>query len=291
MHVTGFTFIKNALLYDYPIVEAITSIIDLCDDFVVAVGDSEDQTLELIKGIHPKKIKIIHTTWNKELKTGGKVLADETNKALKAVSEKADWCFYIQGDELVHERFHPNIKNAMLRHLNDSKIDGLLFDYTHFYGSYDYVGTSSRWYKNEVRIIKNNRGVYSFGDAQGFRKTGNQKLKVAKANAQIYHYGWVKDPKAMQQKQENFHLLWHDQKWLDQNIEKGPVFHYEKHIASLDEFKESHPKVMQKRIAEKNWTFDYDIRFNRTSFKDRVKQFLKKVGIDTYYKNYILVAN
>ena len=61
MKVAGFTFIKNALIYDYPIVEAIQSILPLCDEVVVAVGKSEDKTLELIQSIHPSKIRIIET--------------------------------------------------------------------------------------------------------------------------------------------------------------------------------------------------------------------------------------
>ena len=48
MKVSGFSFIKNALIYDFPIVEAIKSILPICDEFVVAVGESDDDTLELI---------------------------------------------------------------------------------------------------------------------------------------------------------------------------------------------------------------------------------------------------
>ena len=40
MRVSGFTFIRNAIHYDYPIVEAIHSILPLCDEVVVAVGNS-----------------------------------------------------------------------------------------------------------------------------------------------------------------------------------------------------------------------------------------------------------
>ena len=65
MKVTGFTFIRNAVKFDYPVVEAITSILPLCDDFVVAQRKSEDETEKPIKrmdigmlkkfeGTHPK---------------------------------------------------------------------------------------------------------------------------------------------------------------------------------------------------------------------------------------------
>ncbi len=103
MKVTGFTFIRNALKYDYPVVQAIRSILPLVDDFVVAVGRSEDETLALIRSIDPTKIKIVETIWDDSQREGGKVLALETDKAFQAISQEADWCFYLQGDEVIHE--------------------------------------------------------------------------------------------------------------------------------------------------------------------------------------------
>jgi hypothetical protein len=44
MKVAGFTFIRNAVKNDYPVVEAITSILSICDEFVVALGNSDDGT-------------------------------------------------------------------------------------------------------------------------------------------------------------------------------------------------------------------------------------------------------
>ena len=102
MKVTGFTFIRNAIRFDYPIVEAITSILPLCDEFIVVVGNSEDSTFDLIKNINSVKIKIINSTWDDSLREGGRVLAAETNKALVAISDDTNWCFYIQGDEVLH---------------------------------------------------------------------------------------------------------------------------------------------------------------------------------------------
>lgn len=110
MFVSGFTFIRNAVRFDYPIVEAIRSILPLCDEVVVAVGRSDDNTRELIEQIGSDKIRILDTVWDDALREGGRVLAEETNKAFAAVNPKADWCFYIQGDEVIHERDHPAIR-------------------------------------------------------------------------------------------------------------------------------------------------------------------------------------
>ncbi|HEY8399894.1 MAG TPA: glycosyltransferase family 2 protein [Cytophagaceae bacterium] len=289
MKVTGFTFIRNAVIYDYPVVEAISSILPLCDDFVVAVGNSQDETADLIASIDKDKIKIINTVWDDSLREGGKVLAVETNKAFHAIGEESDWAFYIQGDEVIHEKYLDEIHKGMMKWKDNDKVDGLLFDYLHFYGSYDYVGAASSWYRNEIRVIKNNKNIYSYRDAQGFRKGNNEKLNVKPVKAYVYHYGWVKEPKAMQRKQETFHKYWHDDQWIDKHVVKSEEFDYSG-IEALENFTGTHPKVMEKRIKEKNWKFDFDISFNRLPFKDKVKRFLAKYfGIKLGYKNYKLV--
>ena len=266
--------------------EAIQSILPICDDFVVAVGNSEDETLELIKSIDPIKIKVIETIWDDTYRKNGAVLAIETNKAFQAIKSDSDWAFYIQGDEVIHEQYLDVIKDAMIQYKNRNDIDGLLFNYLHFYGSYDYVGASTKWYSEEIRVIKNNKQIYSFKDAQGFRKGENEKLNVAKISAFVYHYGWVKEPKSMQLKQESFNRLWHDDKWMDENIVKSDFFEYAKHVTQLKLFEGSHPKVMEVRIKNKNWKFDYDISRNKRSFKDHLKDLLLIIGINANYQNY-----
>jgi hypothetical protein len=286
MKVAGFTFIKNAIIYDYPIVEAINSILPICDEVYVALGKSDDETEALIKSINPEKIKIVKTLWDENLKQGGQVLAVETNKAFQAIPNFYDWCFYIQGDEVVHEKYLPVINQALLNFNSNKKVDGLLFKYLHFYGSYDYIGNSSGWYNNEIRIIKNNKKIYSYKDAQGFRKNNNEKLKVKPIEAYIYHYGWVKNPKAMQRKQEDLNKLWHDDNWIDKNVLKVEEFDYSQ-IDALMKFTSTHPKVMLKRIANKNWQFEFDLKHNKTKIKDRLKQLaLKLFGWEIGYKNY-----
>ena len=288
MKVSGFTFIRNAILLDYPVVASIQSILPLCDEVIVAVGNSDDDTLGLIQNIDPK-VKIIQTTWDDSLRENGRVLAVETDKALADIDPAADWAIYIQGDEVMHQDDHQHILKAMTRFQHDQEVDGLLFDYLHFYGSYDYIGVSNNWYKKEIRIVKPGRGIFSFRDAQGFRKTPDQKLKVASANARVFHYGWVKDPRAMQRKQERFHKLWHDDAWLEKNIKVAEAFDYEDHIHELARFNGTHPQWIAERLSERNWNFDVDISRRKRTLKNRIKNILKWMGIDTNYANYTLI--
>ena len=287
MFVSGFTIVRNAIRFDYPIVEAIKSILPLCDEVVVAVGKSEDETLQLIKSINDSKIKIIETIWDDSLREGGKVLAAETNKAYDAISEKADWCFYIQGDEVMHEKHLPTIKSEMEKWKDDTRVEGLLFKYTHFYGSYDFVGDSRKWYREEIRIVRKKKEIRSYKDAQGFRKSDNSKLVVQPINAFVYHYGWVKPPAAMQAKQESFHKMWHDDKWMKENIPVAKEFDYSQ-IDSLAKFAGTHPIVMQERVQKQNWKFDFDPTKKKWGIKMKFLMWVEikfgwRIGA---YKNY-----
>lgn len=289
MKVTGFTFIKNAVKYQYPIVEAIESILPLCDEVIVAVGNSEDNTRNLVQRIDLKKIRIIDTVWDESLKHGGKVLAEETNKAFRAIGEDSDWCFYIQGDEVLHEQYHQEVYEQMKRWKEAEEVDGLLFKYRHFYGSYDYVGVASNWYKHEIRVIRNNKKIYSYRDAQGFRKENNQKLNVKLIDAYIHHYGWVREPKAMFAKQNNFGRFYDGPEGDVGRVYVGE-FDYSK-IDALQKYRGTHPSVMQSRIDSANWKFEYDLSYNKLGFKERFKNLIEKfTGKRPFdYKNYRII--
>lgn len=251
MKVSGVTIIRNAIKLDYPVVEAIKSILPICDEFVVAVGNSDDATEELIVGIGSEKIRVIRTVWDESKRQGGAVLADETNKALDAVAAAADWCFYIQADECVHEQYLPLIKAGMQQHLDNPLVEGIVLKYLHFYGSYDYVADSRSWYRTEVRIVRNDKRIRSHGDAQGFRIDGRY-LQVKPVDAYMYHYGWVKHPKFQLEKAREVSKYWHDDEWIKQHFGSGDEYDYSK-VDSVTKFTGSHPEVMHERIRAKNW--------------------------------------
>ena len=287
MKISGFAIARNVIQADYPIKEALLSIAPLCDEIIVAVGKSQDNTRQFIEGLNIPHLRIIDTVCDDNLREGGAVLADETNKALAAVSPNSDWLFYIQADECVHEDDLIKIKNTMENCLNDPHIDGLLFDYLHFYGSYDFLGDSRRWYKQEIRIIRNNKGIKSWKDAQGFRHQNNTKINVAHCHSKIFHYGWVKHPKHQQVKQMQFHRLWHDDAFMQKNVNISDEFDYS-NIDSLVPFNGTHPNVMQDRIESVNWKFNFNPILKNFGLKARLlywieKKFGWRVG---EYKNY-----
>lgn len=285
MKLVGFTIVRNAIKYDYPIVESIRSILPIVEEYIVAVGNSEDETRKLIESIGSPKIRIIDTIWDDSLREGGRVLAEETNKAFDAITN-ADWCFYLQGDEVVHEKYHAEIIASCEKYATQKEVDGLLFKYEHFYGSYDFVGDSRTWYRNEIRIIRNDKNIRSYRDAQGFRKNG-AKLKVKAIDACIFHYGWVKDPRFQQAKQENFHKMWHDDSWVKENVAEANAYDYSM-IDSLQKFTGTHPTVMEERLKRMNWNFSWDVSKKKFKLKDWLLYTIEKgTGVRLFeYRNY-----
>ncbi len=289
MKISGFTIIKNAVVNDYPVVEAIRSVLPVVDEMIVLVGDSTDNTRQLISNINSSKIKIVDSVWDQSLREGGRVLAVETDKAFQLIDPASDWAFYIQADEVVHERYYAAITEACNKYKEDKRVQGLVFKYLHFYGSYDYVGDSRKWYSHEVRIIRNNKAITAYRDAQGFR-IGKIKLQVKPVEAYIYHYGWVKSPEQMKKKIKEVSRFWNDEDRHKEILGTPDYFDFSD-FDSLEKFKGTHPGVMQKRVEAQNWKLEFDLSKKKFSFTDRLLYwFEKKTGARPFdFRNYKII--
>lgn len=270
MKVSGFTIIRNGVMYAYPFKEAILSILPLCNEMIINVGRSDDNTLEVIKSLNDKRIKIFVSEWDFNLKNG-LVLSTETNKALQKCS--GDWCFYIQSDEVLHEKYIPVVKDSMNKYLNNEKIEGLRFKYEHFYGSYDYVQDNYRnWYIKETRVIKRHDNIVSWGDAMDFRHKDGSRLSVKDIDAKIYHYGWVRPPEKLIKKRISFELLYDDS---EKTKEKISNLHNYDDLGNLKKFNETHPEVMKEIIEESNWDFDAKLEDQRPDWIRKILIFIQ----------------
>ena len=290
MRVAGFLFIRNAIKYNFPVREALLSMLPLCDEVFVSVGNSDegDDTTGLIESIGSPKIRISHSVWDDSLREDGKVLAVETDKAFDQVPDYADWCICLQGDEVLHEEDYTLIKESMERYKDDPQVEGFLFKYRHFYGSYDYLGDSRRWYSHEIRIIRNDKQIRSYRDAQGFRKNG-RKLRVKPIDAYVYHYGWVRHPSSQVKKHLVFEKLYEVTYW-ERLVAARETFDYSD-IDSLQKFNGTHPAVMRELINRQNWHFSADISKKRFTAKGWLLYWVEKyTGKRLFaYKNYIII--
>lgn len=261
MKISGFSFVRNGVSLYYPIIESIRSILPIVDEFVVAVGEGTDDTRERIAQIGDPKIKIIDTVWEEKYFKKGIINSIQTDIAMKEC--RGDWLFYLQADEVVHEKYLAVIEKRCFELLEDSEVEGLLFRYKHFWGDYNHYHNGHGWYPNEIRIVRNLPEIHSWQSAQSFRKfeyydnprqeDGHSKLKVANVDAEIYHYGWVRPPHLMQNKRralDSVHLG--IKKAGDYYNQASKEFDYGP-LNLLAEFNDSHPKVMEKMIAQFNW--------------------------------------
>lgn len=241
MKVSGFTIVRNAIKFNYPVVESIKSILPICDEVVVNVGDSEDSTLELIHSIDSPKIKIIQNKW--DFSKGEEVLSRETNLALGKC--QGDWAFYLQSDEVVHEKDLPVLLRIMRRHLTDPKVDCLRFKWLHFFGSFYRYRVDAGWFQKEDRIIKNNGQIESYSGAFGFRRKDGQPLRRFKTDCFIYHYGWVQPPDIMTERRvnaENIGFTRLSSEERNQDYEYGDLKRFPAYFGT-------HPAVMREKVS------------------------------------------
>lgn len=287
---------RNSFKYGYPVIESIKSILPICDEFIAVVGKSDDGTREAIEAIGSAKIRIIDTEWDDQLTKGGKVFAQQANIGLKAVT--GDWAFHIQSDEVFHEDDLQEIQQAMKDNMNDNKVEGFLFNFLHFIGDYKHIGTTRKWHRREIRIIRNDPTFYSYKDSQGFRSypsladyennTNSRKLNVKLLKARIFHYSYCRDPYLLTGKVKRFTSYYQ----TGVNFDHAPEpFDFNTVADILAPFNESHPETMQSTIAAQKWTFKHDATrialSPRRLFLHRVEQVIGwRIG---EYKNYKII--
>lgn len=283
MTISGFTFLRNAHKLYYPIKESILSILDMVDEFVIALGegDADDITLELIQTLNSPKIKIVNTHWDLDKNKGGSEYANQTDIAKSHCT--GDWLFYLQGDEVIHENDKREIVKACNSNLENTKVEGFVFNYLHFFGDYEHYFADHCWYKKEIRIIRNLPEIHSWRDAQSYRfvydlakfnyhkSAGTRKLNCIALKARVFHYGWVRPPDKMKSKNDHVMKNYNHTFWSDFN----KIFDYGR-MDYCKIFKASHPAIMGEIIGKLNWKsslrFSGPITINRQKMKhERLK--------------------
>lgn len=299
MLISAFTIIRNGLKFDFPFLESIRSALPLCDEYVINVGRSEDATRQAIEQLRLRltaedaaKIRIIETEWplgDAEKRRGGQILADQTNLALGHC--RGDWCLYLQADEVLHEEDHPLIRKQLSDWREHPEVEGVVFEYLHFYGSYSVIQTSRSSYRREIRVVRNGIGIRSTGDAQSFRHADGRKVKAALSKARIFHYGWVRPQEVMKTKTGFMDTLYHPDA-TEGKPATGDNYVY-KRIVGLRPFEGAHPAVMGERVKNAPH-FDFSAAPKVFHIKDTWKVVSglieKRTGMRLFeYRNYKLI--
>ena len=241
MRVSGFTIVRNAIKLDFPVVASIRSLLPVCDEVVVNVGRSEDDTLELVRSIGDPKIRILETEWDMTIRN--RVLGDETLRAMRAC--RHPWGIYIQADEVLHERGAEELAAAITRHDADRRVEGLLVRYLHFYGDMDTIAVNRRWYRREVRAVRLDPAldILPYQGAQGFRVgPEHRKIKARLTGAEMFHYGWARPTQALKAKREANRVIY---PWSRDREARRPLLPW---FPGLTRFRGTHPAVAREWV-------------------------------------------
>ncbi|AYQ29608.1 MULTISPECIES: glycosyltransferase [unclassified Polaromonas] len=286
--ISGFTFIRNGVGLGFPFEASIRSLLPLVDEFVVAVGKGEDDTLARVKAINDPKIRIIETLWNERMADRGFVYAQQ--KMIAQYSCTGDWAFYLEGDEVVHEGELDAIRASVERHHGNPAVEALVFDYLHFYGSPDWISISPGWYRRECRLIRNTIRSYA-PDGQYWLVTTQHKRgrnpQAALANAHIYHYGWIRRNEEMQKKLDQVSKYWGEAR-------AAQITYSQFDRRALAPFTGTHPQAVQSWLAtEAEPVLNIDPAYKPTP-KENKYHFMRQVesltGLDFSRKHFKLVA-
>jgi glycosyltransferase involved in cell wall biosynthesis len=290
MKVSGFSFIRNGSILGYPYIESICSLLQVCDEVIIAVGVSDDDTLARIQAIKNDKLRIVETTWNESMVDRGYTYAQQ--KMIAQFNCTGDWAFYLEGDEVIHEKDVPIIRGQMAKYLDNPAVEALVFDYHHFYGTPEYIAISPRWYKRAPRIIRNTIRSWApdglFWMVMDKNKHGRYP-KAALANCYLYHYGHVRKISAMNEKNKRVERYWG--KTPTEFFGYGNV-----DSQSLVNFTGSHPRIIANWLtshAENKLVFNSNYQLSNREKKHRIMMLISKLlgGFDFTKKHYKLIRS
>ena len=282
MKVSGFTFLRNAVINGYPFEESIRSLLPIVDEYIIAIGQGQDDTLVRVNAIDDRKIRVIETSWNESMRDRGFVYGQQ--KMIAHYNCSGDWAFYLEGDEVLHEHELPRIQEAMKGSLDDERVEALYFNFFHFYGTPHQTGIAG--YRKAPRIIRNTiRSVAPDGlffVVLDKNKRGRYPRAVS-AGANIYHYGHCRSVQKMNEKLMQVGKYWGD----SHSVFKG---YGSIDLAELRPFVGSHPAVMADWLSnEAELTFSQDSNYvlSRRDKRNRLRFWLEdKLSLEISKKHY-----
>ena len=280
MKVSGFSFIRDGVRLGYPFEESIRSALPVCDEFIVAVGACDDGTWERLQALDEPKLKLLPTQWNEQCRRHGFVYGQQ--KMIAQYNCSGDWAFYLEGDEVLHERDHERLRAAMHHYLDDDAVEVLAFDYYHFYGDARHLHVSSQAYRRAARIIRNRLrslapdGLYwvMIKDRTwhgGRNKRRTRYPRAAALNIPIYHYGNARDTRFLKIKAATGNQYWATDVFYGAYGDIDPQ--------QIGPFEGDHPAVMASWLqthASPGFEFNPAHRLTRRERKHRVLAKLEK---------------
>ena len=152
--ISGFMIVKDVVKQGYPFVEAVASVLPICDEFLISEGYSSDSTFEIVEQLAKlnRKIKVLRQEWPVSRRYS--ILAEVTNALRRKC--RFEYMFSIQANEIVHEDSLGYIRSLSQIFPN---VQTFSFPFWHFIQRY-------KFYEDyRLRFSKNLVGIEATGDA------------------------------------------------------------------------------------------------------------------------------
>jgi hypothetical protein len=150
-------------------------------------------------------------------------------------------------------------------------VEALAFDYLHFYGNANTYAWSPRWYRSEVRIVRNTIPAWSseslfFNIVVDHGKSRHPR--AAHTGATLFHYGWVRSEAQMNLKSASVEKFW-------QNRPAGGIDYAQIDAATLKRFTGKHPQVVQAWLPPCEGIFQADPNYKLSARDKKHRRMLK----------------
>lgn len=205
----------NLQILDYPFAAALASALNICHSAVVVVGQSQDNTRDLVydlaAGYHGR-VKVHETVFTYDR------MWQENWWNLASSLTDAEWLMYHDADEVIHEDDAAEVR-ALMR---DPAVKLISFPFIHFYMTpnwtrHDFppratrLGRRSAGYRMRNWCTDENPDYPACQmvcgkeerDAHGYRSEG-----IAVMDIPVFHYSWCRDALALQISQAK-HVDWY----------------------------------------------------------------------------------
>jgi len=241
--IYGFTLLRNGVKYDYSFKECLRSLANITRCTYLALGASDDGTEKAVEGF--EFLRKIPTVWDESLKEGAIILSQQTNIALHEAQknhrhETGAWGIYLQCDEVLHHEDYALIIED-IKKAEAQGCDVMRFRYLHFWLDHQHIAINKKWYPQEIRAIKLDSNIESWGDAQSFKNYH----KAYESEARVFHYGHVREADSYKNKKNDILKLYHTAEKM--NKYKRRERRYDKQTECLY-FLGDHPREMKERI-------------------------------------------
>ena len=202
--ICGFSYGRNLVKLDYPVAEAIRSVLPACDRYLFLVGDSDDATEGLIRAIDPK-IQVIRSRWP-QTTSGGELFRIEGQKVMgQAGATGTVWGLHQFCDEVYQELDLPGLRAASRAHADAAQVKALLVRMVNF--AFDYRSVDPWMYRKACRIYRLDDTLELYGDGCGpgirqtiLKQSGHRFQAGSRCNYYLdkHHLGghvrWARDP-------------------------------------------------------------------------------------------------